>query len=309
MKKKEKSRIGKGLFFLIIVAASILVGYYFGLQKGYEGEEGLVPKPLPPFKERTPPQAVPKATIREEMPSKAETAQTKPLKEDYPCDRLRNEIMEFFKYLDTKDYVHHLELEMGTYDCFKQVVKRLSSTPPIPGGEGIDTKIMIGNIYHLFRVLDKKELRLIREVIKNESDALELTLRLFYRWLMAGEQCPDPERIRPSIEILYQYAGFFLNTIGGRAYLFRRPTELRVLLSYYCISIIHEADKRGKNSYGIDIFPEISPILNEIRFMTALRFQNDYIQHLTEIQDYYLKKRGPSRPSLSYNCLDISRNT
>ncbi|MFH0844650.1 MAG: hypothetical protein V1930_04180 [Pseudomonadota bacterium] len=292
MKKREKGRIGRGLFVLIIAAASILAGYYLGLQKGNQEKKGSVRKPISASVEKKPSQATPpKVVVIEEMPSKEEADKTKPPKEDYSCDRLRNEIREFFKYLDTKNYIRHLELGMGTYDCFKQVIMKLSSNPPIPGGEGIDPRIMISNIYHLFRALDKKELRLIREVTKNEADTVEFTLRLFYKWLMEGERCPGPEGMRPSPEILYQYAGFLLNTIGGRAYLFRRPTELRVLLSYYCLLIIHEADKKGKNTYGVDIFPEISPILNEIRLIPNIQFQDDYIQDLTRLQNYYIKKR------------------
>ena len=131
----------------------------------------------------------------------------------------------------------------------------------------------------------------IREVIKNEQDTMEMNLEMFYGWLMMGDRCPDAEGIRPSLDILYHYAGFFLNTTGGRAYLFRRTPELRLLVSYYCLSILHEADKKGKNNYGLDIYPFISPLLKEISLYTDFQFQSDYINNLNKMVNYYLENR------------------
>ena len=90
---------------------------------------------------------------------------------------------------------------------------------------------------------------------------------------------------------LYQYAGFFINTTGGRAYLFRRPSGLRLLVSYYCLLIIHEADKRGMNRCGIDIFPLVEPLKNEIRYYPDFQFQEEYIGQIGKIEEFYRKKR------------------
>ena len=120
---------------------------------------------------------------------------------------------------------------------------------------------------------------------------MEISLEMFYRWLTLGDRCPDPENIRPSTTVLYQYAGFFINTTGGRAYLFRRPSGLRLLVSYYCVLIVHEANKKGRNRCGIDIFPLIKPLKNEIRYYPDFQFQEEYIAQLGQIEDYYRKKR------------------
>nr|NIR13583.1 hypothetical protein [Desulfobacterales bacterium] len=180
---------------------------------------------------------------------------------------------------------------MDSYERFKGVMMKLSSEPPVPAGENMDTLIMTRNIYHFYRLLENEDIRLIREIMRNEADSLELNLDIFYKWLMLGDQCPDPEKTRPSLEVLYQYAGFFLNTIGGRAYLYRRPLNVRLLISYYSLLIVHEADKKGKNSYGIDVFPEITPLAREISLYPDFHFQNEYILQLTQLQNYYLKKR------------------
>ena len=167
----------------------------------------------------------------------------------------------------------------------------MAAKPPIPAGESADSTVLNSNIYHLFRVLDRKDIRLIREVIANESETLEMNVELFYRWLTLGERCPDPEGIRPSQEALYHYAGFFLNTIGGRSYLFRRPLRLRLLGTYYSLLIVHEADKEGRNLYGIDPFPHIAPLAKEIALYPSFRFQGTYLEKLEELEKYYLQRR------------------
>ena len=167
----------------------------------------------------------------------------------------------------------------------------LSASPPIPAGEGIDTKIMTKNIFHFFRVLGKKDLRLLREIIRNEADTVEINLELFYRWFTLTEQCPELEEKRPSLDVLYQYAGFLLNTIGGRAYLYRRPLGLRLLVSYYCLLIINDADKKGRNTYGIDIYPLIAPVMEEMRVYPDFLFQNEYILGLENLSNYYAARR------------------
>ena len=62
-------------------------------------------------------------------------------------------------------------------------------------------------------------------------------------------------------------------------------------MTYYSILIIHDADKKGKNNYGIDIFPEIEPLTKEIGIFPDFRFRNEYISRLMEIKNYYAEKR------------------
>ncbi|MFH1351164.1 MAG: hypothetical protein ABII26_09530 [Pseudomonadota bacterium] len=290
MKKRTTGRIWWWISFLLIAVAAGLIGYYLGFERGYQEKGGVVSKPITP-KEKQLPKVETPAPPEETSALKEEIIGTKTRVEEDYCARISKTVLEFFQYLDKKDYIQHLELGTGTYDQFKLLLKKLSAKPPIPAGEGIDPNIMIGNIYHFFRILSKNDLRLIKEVMVNEADTLELNLDFFYKWLMVEEQCPDTEGIRPSLENLYQYAGFLLNTVGGRSYLFRRPSRLRLLLSYYCLLIIHEADKRGMNSYGIDIFPEITPVMKEINIYPDFHFRNEYIHQLTRLQNYYIKKR------------------
>lgn len=299
MRKKESGRFKWVLIIVLFIGAAILAGYFLGKEILREKPEEVISEKAEGAKEEAAP-SVEAETPREEEPvatEKVEKEIQEPVAEKEPpetkdyCARVENDISDFFQYLDTKPYIQHLENGGKTFDHFKSLIQRLSARPPIPAGEGIDAALMTKNVYHFYRVLNKTDIRLIKDVVTNEADTLEINLDLFYRWLTLGDRCPDPEGIRPSLDVLYHYAGFFLNTIGGRAYLFRRALGLRLLCSYYCLLIVHEADKQGKNSYGIDVFPHIAPLGKEILVYPNFHFKNDYIHKLNELEQYYLQRR------------------
>ena len=207
------------------------------------------------------------------------------------CTLIDEYTADFFGYLDTKKYIERLHLKTDTYACFKTIIKRLTAQPPVPAGEGFATTTMVKNVFFFSRALNRKDLLFVKEVVTKEHDTLEINLEMFYRWLMLGNFCPNPGNVRPPFDVIYRYAGFFLNTTGGRSYLFRRSVTLRLLLTYYSLLIVHQADRSGKNSYGINIFPYIQPLKDEIRHYPDLEFQNQYVRALIRIEDYYLQKR------------------
>lgn len=291
MKRKDRGRLKWWVAILLIVAAAILGGYFLGAQKIFKKKhEVKIERPETTKKEEV--SAVEgKTPVGKPPVVSQEIPQTRHLERKDECSLVETDVQEFFKYLNRRSYVQHLEANTDIYETFKRVIKKMSAKLPIPAGEGIDSALIAKNVFHLYRVLDRVDIRLIKEIIDNEGDTLELSLDLFYRWLMLGDRCPDPEGVRPSLEVLYHYAGFFLNTVGGRAYLFRRPLGLRLLLSYYSLLIVHEADKRGKNSYGIDIYPLIGPLTKEISIYPDFRYKDEYLQRLNELDKYYLEKR------------------
>lgn len=298
MKKKRRVPIWLWLVFILIALAAILGAYYLGIKKGSAKQDTLAHEnALMPQKESLKTNRGEGDDSRQETPDSEQKAgargaiELRPIKPEDQCKRLEQDVREFFQYLDKRNYIQHLEEGINTHDRFKTMIRKLSARPPIPAGEGIDSMIMTKNIYHFFRALEKNDLRLIKEVLRNEADTIEMNLDLFFRWLMLGDRCPDPEGIRPSMGILYQYSGFFLNTIGGRSYLFRRPAPLRLLVSYYCVLIIHEADKEGLNSYGLDIFPELTSLQYEMELNSGFLFQNEYIRRIEDISNYYLARR------------------
>jgi len=288
MKKRNRGRLWLWVAILVMLAAAILAGYFAGMEQGRkEAEKPAVEKAPPPKKQAAPEQA-PVAKGPVIIP---ETKELKPNDDKSYCERVEQEIQDYFKYLNEKGYVRHLSEGVDTAVRFKAIMLKLSARLPVPAGEGIDSSIINDNIFLFFRALDKNDFRLIRDILKNEGENLEPTLDLFYRWATLGARCPDPEGIRPSRDVLYHYAGFFLNTIGGRSYLFRRPQGLRLLCSYYGLLILQEADKQGKNFYGIDVLPFIAPLVREIAQYPDFRFKQTYLKNLEEMEKEYLKKR------------------
>ena len=207
------------------------------------------------------------------------------------CHMVDQYVQDYFQYLDTKKYIQELNLGQSSYARFKQVMERLAAKPPIPAGEGVDPAIMVKNIYFFCRALDRKNLNLVKEVVVHDRDTLEDNMGLFYQWLMLGNGCPNREDIRPSFDVLYRYAGFFLNTTGGRAYMFRRGLKVRLLVSYYAVQVIYQADKAGKNSYGINVLPYVKMLMEEMGNYSDLIYQENYLKTLNMISAYYSGRR------------------
>ena len=297
MRQKRKSRAW--LWILLVVVLAGVIGYYIISKNSTGPEEPLITEKLTSVETKVPSEE-PKSTsveVEREVTStglteEAPAPKSSP-KEDL-CAQVEKNITEFFRYLDQKEYVRDPGSIIDTYTRFKKILNRLAARPPVPAGEGTDPAIIIKNVYHFYRVLDRKDLRLIRHIVTKEKETLEFNLEMFYRWVGLENRCPDPEGMRPSMEMLYKYAGFFINTTGGRVCLFRRSSNIRLLVSYYCLLIINEADKKGGNSYGIDILPYIEPIREEILLHPHFHFQSEYINKLDSLTGYYQIKRKSS---------------
>jgi hypothetical protein len=296
MAKKGKRPKGGLLWWvsiLVIALLAILAGYFLGMEHGREDTESSVtPEKIPSEKKDPQPGTATSEVVAPVAPVASQ--QIIPQKPESPgdyCRRIEKDVRDFFAYLSTKDYIRHIQGGADPFEHYLSIVARLNSKLPTPAGESADSTVLNSNIYHLFRVLERKDIRFIREVMVNESETLEMNIEMLYRWLTLGKRCPDPEGLRPSREALYHYAGFFLNTIGGRSYLFRRPLRLRLLGTYYSLLIIHESDKEGSNLYGIDPFPHIPALIKEIALYPDFRFQETYLEKLKEIETYYLQRR------------------
>ncbi|OPX38984.1 MAG: hypothetical protein B1H12_00995 [Desulfobacteraceae bacterium 4484_190.2] len=299
MRQKRKSRTW--LWILLVVVLAGVIGYFI-LSRNTKGpEEPLITERLASVETKVPSKE-PKNTsdelerveVEREVNSTGFTEEAPAPKSSHKedlCAQVEKNITEFFRYLDQKQYVRNPGAKVDTYMRFKKILNRLAARPPVPAGEGIDPTIIIKNVYHFYRVLDRKDLQLIRHIVTKENETIEFNLEMFYRWVCLGNRCPDPEGMRPSKDMLYKYAGFFINTTGGRAYLFRRPSDIRLLVSYYCLLIINKADKKGGNSYGIDILPYIEPIREEILLHPHFHFQSEYINKLDSLKRYYQNKR------------------
>jgi hypothetical protein len=108
----------------------------------------------------------------------------------------------------------------------------------------------------------------------------------------ALSECPNCLQegfsIHNSPESLYNYACFFLNTMGGRLYLFRRDSVSRMTITYYGILIIDKANRESNNRNGIQIKPAIDALIAEIENSGAqLRLKEGYLDKLYELKEKY----------------------
>jgi hypothetical protein len=200
---------------------------------------------------------------------------------------VEGQIMSFFSYMDDQEYVQSYKFKEGTYRQYQIAIKKLSSKLPIVTGEMSSLYDIVRNVAHFYRVMGKKRVLLIKQMLQNESEVIESVMKTFYLWFtMDGEGQPTVQG-RPSMENMYEYAGYILNTLGGRSYLLRRDPKVRTLTAYYCILILDKANDEELNSKGIDIRPYIGSLLMEIENQTGLIHQKEYLTKLRELRLKY----------------------
>ena len=146
---------------------------------------------------------------------------------------------------------------------------------------------MIRNVAHFYRVLGKKRILLIKQILKNESAVIEPAMKTFYQWFSTDDKRQAALQGRPCLETQYVYAGYLLNTLGGRSYLLRRGSRVRTLTTYYCVLVIDRANDAQLNSAGIDIRPYIKASTNEITNQLGLRNQKEYLARLDRLSRKY----------------------
>jgi hypothetical protein len=200
---------------------------------------------------------------------------------------IERQIKSFFSYLDDQEYVQSLNLEGGIYQQYLISVEKLSSNLPIIIGEMDSLYNMVRNVAHFYRALGKKPVLVTKQVIQNESEVMESVMKTFYLWFTLDDEGKATLQGRPSRETLYEYAGFFLNTLGGRSYLLRRGPKERTLTTYYCVLILDRANDAELNAKGIDIRPYITSSLQEIQNQMGLIYQKEYIANLKELNLKY----------------------
>ncbi|MGD9044051.1 MAG: hypothetical protein PVG06_10075 [Desulfobacterales bacterium] len=199
---------------------------------------------------------------------------------------LEQQIKAFFTYLDEQEYVQAYEFKGGTYIQFQQALKKLSANPPNVTGETASLYNLYRNMAHFFRVLGKKRLYLIRDILQNEAEILESVMQTFYLWL-TDQTGDEAKSVRPGLNEMYNYSGFFLNTLAGKSYLLRRDSKIRLLTTYYSILILDKANDENLNSNGIDIRPHIEFLTRDFQSQIGMIHQKQYLRQLEQLADKY----------------------
>jgi len=200
---------------------------------------------------------------------------------------IERQIIAFFAYLDQRPYVQSYEFAGGSYLQYQIAINNLSSKLPIVVGEMQSLYSMVRNIAHFYRVMGKHRVFVTRQVLQNESEIIESVMKTFFQWYTMDSGGRVSLAGRPSPEIMYEYAGYILNTLGGRSYLLRRSPKVRALTTYYCVLALDRANEEELNSKGIDIRPYIKSSLLEVKNQIGLIYQNEYITKLSELNRKY----------------------
>jgi hypothetical protein len=210
-----------------------------------------------------------------------------PEREDVPCEVLEKRVEAFFSYLNKQDYMASLLPDKDAYQLFEQTVADLAANPPLVTGEMKDLYSLILNVAHFYRVLGKARIDLVKTVLEEESQIIESAMENLFAWLSACDRCGQAAAPCPSLEVLYEYAGFFLNTLAGRSYLLRRDGPVRILTTYYSVLIIDRANEGQVNPHGIDIRPYINLTLYDMENQTGLVSRKRYVERLSELKRKY----------------------
>jgi hypothetical protein len=200
---------------------------------------------------------------------------------------INRQIMSFFSYLDGREYIAAYNLENRTYSEFLRVLEKLSSNHPVIAGETDSLHILYKNMSYFFRMLSLERIKIIKDILNNESEIIESVAETFYLWFTIDYGIDEIRKERPSLQVLYNYSGYFLNTLAGKSYLLRREPKVRLLTAYYCVLILDRANDLYLNSNGLDIRPHISSLLTDITNQMGLMNKAQYIAELERLNAKY----------------------
>jgi hypothetical protein len=199
------------------------------------------------------------------------------------CKQITGQVVAFFQYLDSKAYLIWPGMNLRAEDLFDQISRQLTDKPPVNVGEMEDIYSLVHNITHFYTVLGKDRVELIKEILKSESGVLEPAMAVMFAWVTA---C-NANAKQLDLNTLYQYAHFFLNTLGGRSYLLRREAKLRILVNYYSLLVIDMANDAKLNAYGLDIRPHLDYVFYDINNQKGLMYRQRYLGRLRALQNKY----------------------
>ena len=205
------------------------------------------------------------------------------------CVELEQSLRAFCKYLDAGETFRSQKTYRDSWALFTDILATLEKKPPTISAEAYRPSIIIENSYYFFRLLRREKMNIVREVLQYEADLAEPLMGVLYYWLMSGQSCDKQQSSTANLDIMYRYAGFFLNTLGGHSYLYRRDSRISLLTNYYSILVVHEANSRGFNEVGLDLRFFLPLIFGEIQNRNDLLYAEDYLQTLTDLQLQYFR--------------------
>lgn len=202
--------------------------------------------------------------------------------------QLTDELNSFYTHLDQQSYIQELVPTEPSQVYFSKLLQKLTDNPPTVHGETDDLFTLLQNTAHFFRILGKDNIDLLKRVLEQEKNSLEHVLKSFYGLTYQPGSLKEKYKISMTPAALTDYAAFFLNTIGGRLYLYRLDPASRMVVTYYAIITIDRANHEGRGGHGIDIRPLISSLTEEMENGGKnLQLQDEYLDVLYDLQEKY----------------------
>ncbi len=204
------------------------------------------------------------------------------------CRPLLKTINDYYAHLDQQPYMQNFHLQESSRKHFSRLIQKLINHPPVVTRETDDLFTLLKNTAHFFRILGKKNIFVLKGILDREKGSLEQILQTFYSLSFYPDCLQKEYSLTLPPDALYDYAGFFLNTMGGRLYLFRRDSTSRMIVTYFAILIIDRANIEGDDRHGIDLIPAINSLIEEIENGgKLLQHREDYLDRLYDLKEKY----------------------
>ena len=302
-RKKQYSTLPILLVSILLCVTLVSAWWYFAprdnsdAQRPTAAEETVTPEAERAAPESNPPRqtvSTQKAVMEPAVKSVENAQVVKPsadegtiLPKQRDCHQLAERLHSFFTHLDTQPYIQKALSGREAQEYFLGLAHKLLNHPPVVSRETDDLYTMLKNMAHFFRVIGGKNIALIKTILSRESETIEDVIGDFHEWA-TGPRCEDPAfPFHPPLDKMYEYAGFFLNSLGGRSYLFRRDSRSRLLVNYYSILVVDLANDHELNRHGIDLRPLIPLAIDEIENTTQLIYKEHYLARLYQLEKKY----------------------
>uniref|UniRef100_UPI004057A43A hypothetical protein n=1 Tax=Candidatus Electronema sp. TaxID=2698783 RepID=UPI004057A43A len=194
------------------------------------------------------------------------------------CSQAAGKLRGFLDDIEKKSYLKEFNLRQPLRKHLDSMKDKLAAKSPAVVRETDDLYTVISNTAHFFRVIGKDNIQLLKTLLEQEQGQLEDMAAAFHA-ASIGPDCPA-DTVQLPFNTAYEYSVFFLNTIGGRSYLFRREARTRLLINYYALLLIDEANVRSLNSHGINIGSMIQPLIREMEANSQLTRKEEYLARL-----------------------------
>ncbi len=204
------------------------------------------------------------------------------------CSEPEKQLDLFYSHLDKQPYIQAYNLQESSEVHFEKLIQKLLANPPKVTRESDDLYTILRNTAHFFRISGKDNILMLKGILNSEKAALEQILADYY-FLITTPECIHSKYAKNiNGDALYEYACFFLNTMGGRLYLFRRDSESRMVVTYYAILLVDQANRQQNNRHGIALKSAINMLISEMESGgSKMKGAEDYLDILYDLKEEY----------------------